>query len=201
MISLQGELARQKIFRDASGRRSFATFPLKVKRVAVLTDLTDESQAAVDYTVSLAEYFDARVTLLHVCPPGNSAEFFSGILTHTELFPGILTIGGSGNHRPNADLDLLRLQAEIRRRGPSCEACLRCGRYAEQAFAVAADRSADLLVVSEQHLNWFASFTEEDHEGMLLRGAPCRLVAVADQPMIAPCPQTSGMKEILQGED
>lgn len=192
--SLQSEMARQRIFRDASGRRSFATLPLTVKRVVVLTDLTPESDAAVDYTVNLAEYFDARVTLLHVCPAQTSTEFFSGMLTNTELFPGILTIGGSGNRRPNADLDLLRLQTEIRRRGPRCDACLRCGRYAEQAFAVAADRAADLLVVSEHCLSWFASFAKEDREGTFLTDAPCPLVVVGDQPTIAPCPQFSGTR-------
>ena len=188
MTSLQTELARRKIFRDASGRRSFATLPLTVRRAVVLTDLTNKSQAAVDYTVNLAEYFDARVTLLHVCPPETSTEFFSGITANTELFPGILTIGGNGNRRSNADLDLLRLQAEVRRRAPRCEACLRCGRYAEQAFAVAADRAADLLVVSEHHLSWFRGFVEETREGTFLTGAPCPLVAVADQPTTAPCP-------------
>ena len=164
MTTLQSEIGRQKIFQDVGGRRSYATFALTVKRVVVLTDLTPESDAAVDYTVNLAQYFDARVTLLHVCQP----------LTYAEFFPGV---------------DLLRLQAEIRRRGVRCDACLRCGPYAEQALAVAADRAADLLVVSERHLSWFRSFTEEDHEGTFLIGAPCPLVVIADQPTIGPCPQ------------
>jgi nucleotide-binding universal stress UspA family protein len=190
-ITLQNEAGRQKIFRDAAGRRSFATFALTVKRVVLLTDLTHQSDTAVDYTVNLAVYFDARVTLLHVCPPSTSTEFFPGILTHTELFPGVLTIGGNDERGSIADLKLLRLQVEIRRRGARCDACLRCGRYAEEAFRVAANRAADLLVISEHHLSWFRSFTEEDHEGTFLIGAPCPVVVIADQPAIAPCPQLS----------
>lgn len=176
MLTLQSEIGRQKVFKDAGGRQSFTTFALTVKRAVVVTDLTPQSAAAVDYAVNLVLYFDARLTLLHVCPP----------LTYTEVSPGILTIAGNGVQRPNADLELLRLRAEIRRRGPRCDACLRCGLYAKEAFRVAADRAADLLVISEHHLSWFRSFTEEDRGGTFVIGAPCPLVVIADQPANKP---------------
>ena len=188
MATLLEETARQRIFLDAAGRRSFATFPFTVKRVVLLTDLTHESDSAVNYAASLARYFEARVTLLHVCSPSRNAEFSHGMRTHTELFPGLLSIGGNNEWRSTADLDLLRLHAEIQHRGVRCDACLRCGRYAQEAFKVAANRSADLLVISEHHLSWFRSFTEEDHEGTFLIDAPCPVVVVADEPAIAPCP-------------
>jgi nucleotide-binding universal stress UspA family protein len=189
--TLKNRVGRQRIFQDAARRQSFATFALRVKRVVLLTDLTHESDAALDYAANLARYFEARVTLLHVCPPPAATEFFPGIRTNTELFPGILTIGGNNERGSTADLDLLRLQAEVRRRGARSDACLRCGPYANEAFRVAANRAADLLVISEHHVRWFRSFIEEDHEGPSLIGAPCPVVVIADQPAIAPCPQFS----------
>jgi nucleotide-binding universal stress UspA family protein len=191
ITTLPSRAGRQKIFLDAAGRRSFATFALRVKRVLLLTDLTHQSDAALDYAANLARYFDARVTLLHVCPPPASTDFFPGIRTHTELFPGVPAIGENNEYGSTADLDLLRLQAEIRRSGARCDACLRCGPHAKEAFQVAANRAADLLVISEHHLNWFRSLTEEAPTGTYLVGAPCPVVVVADQPAIAPSPQPS----------
>jgi hypothetical protein len=42
-------------------------------------------------------------------------------------------------------------------------------------------------VISEHHLSWFRSFTEEDREGTFLSDASCPVVVVADEPAIAPC--------------
>jgi nucleotide-binding universal stress UspA family protein len=191
ITTLPSRAGRQRIFLDAAGRRSFATFALRVKRLLFLTDLTHQSDVALDYTANLARYFDALVTLLHVCPPPTPTDFFSGIRTHNELFPGILNIGGNNERGSTADLDLLRMQAEMRRSGARCDACLRCGPPAKEAFKVAANRAADLLVISEHHLAWFRSLTAEDPTGTFLVGAPCPVVVVADQPAIAPSSQPS----------
>jgi nucleotide-binding universal stress UspA family protein len=166
--TLQSDVSRQKVLEDWSGRRSFSMFPFDLKQLVVLTDLTKESKHAVDYAVSLAEHFQAGLTLLHVCAP--------------------LTVRESYFDLPSIDVerDLLRLERAIGLKHTPCRACLRQGRFGEEAFKVAEERSADLLVVSENNLSWFRSFIQEDYNGKFILDAPCPVAVISHRETTAP---------------
>jgi nucleotide-binding universal stress UspA family protein len=166
--TLQSDVSRQKVLEDWRGRRSFSMFPFNVKQLVVLTDLTKKSEHAVDYAVSLAQYFQAGLTLLHVCAP----------LTVRESYFDVPSI--------DVERDLLRLATAIGLKHTPCRACLRCGRYREEAFKIAEERSADLLVVSENNLSWFRSFIQEDYNGKFILDAPCPVVVISHRETTAP---------------
>jgi nucleotide-binding universal stress UspA family protein len=166
----QSDLGTQGLLWDWSGRRSFEKYWLNVKQLVLLTDLTKESEHAVDYALSLAQYFQAKLTLLYIFAP----------LTVREAYFCVPSI--------NAERGLLRLEAATRLKHTQCDACFRCGRYAEEAFKVAEERSADLIVVAESNLSWFRYFLHSDYRGKYVLDAPCPLVVVTDQPAIAPRP-------------
>src|SRR5262245_54110209 len=77
--TLRSDVSRQKVLDDWSGRRSFSMFPFNVKHLVVLTDLSKESDHAVDYAVSLAQYFQARLTLLCVSAPLTVRDSYYGL--------------------------------------------------------------------------------------------------------------------------
>src|SRR6516165_5752551 len=76
MTILQSDVRRQKVLEDWGERRPFSMFPFNVKQLVVLTDLTKETERAVDYAVSLAQYFKARLTLLYVSAPPTVRESY-----------------------------------------------------------------------------------------------------------------------------
>jgi len=159
--SIEG-ISRQNVFQDRAGRRSFSTFPFNVKQLVVLADLTKESEHAVDYAVSLAQYFKAGLTLLYVSAPLTVRESHFGVLS-TEV-----------------ERDLLHLETAIRLKHTPCNACLRCGRYGEEAFRIAKERSADLLVIFEDNLSWFLYRIQEDFNGNFILDAPCPVAVISD---------------------
>jgi nucleotide-binding universal stress UspA family protein len=167
MTAIQSDVSKQKVLEDWIGRRSFSMFHFSVKQLVVLTDLTKQSEHAVDYAVSLAQHFQAGLALLYVCAP----------LTVKESYFDIPSI--------DVERDLLRLETAIGLKHTPCRACLRC-RYCEEAFKIAEERSADLIVVSEYNLSWFRSFIQEDYNGKFILDAPCPVAVISHRGTTAP---------------
>jgi len=136
--------------------RSFSLLPFNVKQLVVLTDLMKESGHAVDYVVSLAQYFRAGLTPLTV----RESHF--------------------GVSSTDVERALLHLETAIRLKHTPCSACLRCGRYGEEAFRIAKERSADLLVIFEDNLSWFLYRIQEDFNGNFILDAPCPVAVISD---------------------
>jgi nucleotide-binding universal stress UspA family protein len=162
MTILQSDVRRQKVLEDWGERRPFSMFPFNVKQLVVLTDLTKETERAVDYAVSLAQYFKARLTLLYVSAPPTVRESYFCV-------PFI-----------DVERELLHLEKAIRLKHITSTVCLRRGRYGEEAFKVAEERSADLLVISKNNLNWFSYFIKEDYNGKFILDAPCPVAVISD---------------------
>jgi nucleotide-binding universal stress UspA family protein len=167
MTAIQSDVSKQKVLEHWIGRRSFSMFHFSVKQLVVLTDLTKQSEHAVDYAVSLAQHFQAGLTLLYVCAP----------LTVKESYFDIPSI--------DVERDLLRLETAIGLKHTPCRACLQC-RYGEEAFKIAEERSADLIVVSEYNLSWFRSFIQEDYNGKFILDAPCPIAVISHRGTTAP---------------
>jgi hypothetical protein len=55
-----------------------------------------------------------------------------------------------------------------------------------EAFKVAEERSADLLIISENNLNWFSYFMKEDYNGKFILDAPCPVAVISDRQTTAP---------------
>lgn len=159
--TVQSDLRRHYLLQDWMGRRSFEKFRFAVKQLVTLTDLTKESANAVKYALSVAQHFRARLTLLYISTPFRASDSCVTII--------------------NAERNLLRLEAATRAKYKQCDACLRCGPYAEVAFKVAEERSADLLVVPESNLSWFRYFIHDDYDGSFVLNAPCPVMVVADE--------------------
>jgi len=63
-----------------SGRNRF---PITFERILVPTDLTVESERAVEYGLVLAQRFGAHLTLLHVCKESYAVEYMRGLYAWT----------------------------------------------------------------------------------------------------------------------
>src|SRR5262249_31939480 len=90
---------------------------LEIRRILVPTDLKKESQPALQYAMSLARVFGAKLTLLHVYQEPYSIEYLRG--PHT--------CGAVGRYRRGVEDALVALAAEVRENQVACNADFRGG--------------------------------------------------------------------------
>jgi hypothetical protein len=94
-----------------------AKLGLEIRKILVPTDLRKESQAALQYAISLARVFGAKLTLLHVYQEPYSVDYLRG--------PN--ACGAIIRHRRGVENTLEALAAEVRENQVACNADFRCG--------------------------------------------------------------------------
>jgi nucleotide-binding universal stress UspA family protein len=112
---------------------------LGVRRILVPVDFSEPSAKALRYAVSFARQFDARITLLHVCPvPYYPAEFGG--------FPTIVPVD-----EPPTKAIKHRLEENARRFIPEPmrgRTLLRTGAAFDEICRAARDVKADLIIIA-----------------------------------------------------
>ena len=69
---------KRKTIKPAEATRgavTTSTLPLRIKSILVPLDFSPSSKMALDYAVSLARQFKAKLTLLHVVEPMGTPDF------------------------------------------------------------------------------------------------------------------------------
>ena len=141
------------LVRARCGQHCFPRFPARLNHVLVLSDLTPASQPALEFALEVADYFQARLTLIH----------------------GGETVCGADDQ---ARTRLLCLVWETQRRHPDASVCLALNRRPEQVWAAATAREADLIILPQVILRRFRRLVTSQDGRERLRGAPCPVVVV-----------------------
>jgi nucleotide-binding universal stress UspA family protein len=135
---------------------------MEIRRIVVPTDLATDTRSAVDMALSIAERRGARVTLLHVAPPGTKARGgeFERRSDEKKVLEQMHALAGEGRD----DVELTLQIAE--------------GDPAEEVVAASRTLEADLIVLAihgrEGVSRWFVGGTAES----VVRNTFCPVMVV-----------------------
>ena len=146
-----------------SGRNRF---PITFERILVPTDLTAESERAVEYGLVLAQRFGAHLTLPHVCKESYAVEYMRG--PHA--------CDAVSNERMYFKKTLKSIAEEVKKRYADCGFEFRGGVPCEEIVTTAKERDIDLIVISTHHYNWLTRLAYGCDAEQILRHAPCPIL-------------------------
>jgi universal stress protein A len=145
-----------------------ARLPTTIKRVLVPTDLTNESQSAIEFGLLLAQRFGAGLTLLHVYQRPYAIEYLRGPDTSEEVWKRRIYF-----------VDTLKFFANnVKVRYADCDTEFREGELCEEIVNTAKDREVDLIILSTHHYNWLTRLAYGCDAETILRHAPCPIVVL-----------------------
>ena len=148
--------------------RRRAPFPTSIKRILVPTDLTNESQRAIEFGLLLAQRFGARLTLLHVYQRPYSVENLRCSDTSDELWKQRMYFVNTLQFFAN----------NVKERYPDCDSEFREGEPCEAIVNLAKEQDVDLIIVSTHHYNWLTRLAYGCDAEKILRHAPCSIVVL-----------------------
>jgi len=154
--------------RIGPGKRSIESrdrtrFPSSVKRILVPTDLTIESEKAIEFGLVLARLFGAQLTLFHVYHEPYSIEYLRGPCAYNAVLE---------NRRYSASI-LNSIAEDVKKRYSDCDAEFCDGVPSEEIVRMASEQKIDLIVVSTHHYNWLGRLAYGCDSERILRDAPC----------------------------
>jgi universal stress protein A len=142
-------------------------FPVKVKRILVPTDLTNESDRAVEFGLVLAKLFGAHLTLLHVYQdPSYAVEYVLG--PHDS--------DRAQQERTYFEKTLKATAEDVRKEYADCDSEFRDGVPCEEIINTAKERDIDLIIISTHHYNWLTRLACGSDAELILRNAPCPIL-------------------------
>jgi len=145
-----------------------ARFPTSIRRILVPTDLTNESQRAIEFGLLLAQRFGARLTLLHVYQRPYAVEYLRGPTTSEEVWKQRMYF-----------VNTLKFFANnVKERYADCDTEFREGEPCEEIVNMAKERDVDLIIISTHHYNWLTRLAYGCDAETILRHAPCPIVVL-----------------------
>ncbi|HYY30025.1 MAG TPA: universal stress protein [Chthoniobacterales bacterium] len=151
---------------------SSGQFPNAVKRILVATDLTRESERAIDFALALAKRFCAHLTLLHVYHESYPLQYLRG--THA--------LEAMREERAHFLHALELAGSKAKERYSDCDIEFHEGEPWNEIVSTAKERKIDLIVISTHHYHWLERFICGSDADEILRRAQCpTLVVHADQ--------------------
>jgi nucleotide-binding universal stress UspA family protein len=164
---------------------------IAIRRILCPTDFSAFSARALEHAVTLAEWYEAALTILHVVPGTMVAASELGYLANPMLLDATL--------REPIQADLSTLVAAARRGGLEAEGELRDGTPAAEIVRVAQELHADLVVMGTHGRNGFQRWVLGSVAETVLRRAACPVLTVA---ALAPDrPSPTFLKRILCATD
>jgi nucleotide-binding universal stress UspA family protein len=118
--------------------------PTAAKRILVPTDLTNESERAIEFGFVLAKLFGAHLTLLHVYKEPYAVQYLRGPYACDAVL----------QERMHFESTLNSIAEEVRKRYADCNTEFRAGEPCEEIVKLASERGIDLIVISTHHNNW-----------------------------------------------
>lgn len=144
---------------------------LRVRRILVPVDFSKPASKAVRYAVSFARQFDAKITLLHVCPiPYYPAEL-GGIPT---VIPP---------NEPPVTLIHDRLEAEAKRlipEGMRRRPLIRVGAAFDEVCKTAGELKSDLIIIATHGHTGLKHALLGSTAERIVRHAPCPVLVVRE---------------------
>ena len=137
--------------------------PVNVERILVPTDLSAESEKAIEYGIVLAERFGAHLTLLYVYKESYAVEYMRGPQACDEVL----------KERMYFKSALKSIAEEVKKHYADCDFEFRDGVPCEEIVNTAKERGVDLIVISTHHYNWLTRLAYGCDAEQILRYAPC----------------------------
>ena len=146
-----------------------STLPLRIKSILVPLDFSPSSKRALDYAVSLARQFKAKLTLLHVVEPMGTPDFAAS-------FPLMMEddklMAAAKNELEHA------LKAARVPRGLVERILVRFGRSFHEITEAARTRKADLIIISTHGYTGLKHALLGSTTERVVRHAPCPVLVV-----------------------
>ena len=143
--------------------------PAHIANILVAVDFSDSSKAALDYALSIADRFDAAVTLVHAVEPYIHQE---DLLLETSLED----IDARWTRKQKEELEILR-QSTVRNGTPST-VIVATGVAWTQIVETAKSRSADLIVIGTRGLTGLKHVLMGSTAERVVRHATCPVLVV-----------------------
>jgi len=142
----------------------------EIREILVLTDLTVESRKAITYAVTVAQTWNAHLTLLHVYKEPHNLQYMRG--SHV-----CEAIVGQRQYSKNA-LELLGEQAK--KQYANCDTEFRDGTLCEEIANSVRDLQADLMIIGTHENRWFQRIAYGSDAEAIIRLAPCPVLVVRE---------------------
>ena len=150
--------------------------PIKIKRILVPTDLSNQSDKAIEFGLFLAKHFRAKLTLLHVYQEPYATQYARG----PDAYNVVL------KERSHLQNSLESIAKDVRERYADCETEFRDGVPCEEIVDTAKQLDIDLIVISTHHYNWLTRLAYGCDAEQILRHAPCPILVLKVQPGLVP---------------
>lgn len=145
-------------------------FSMQVRHILAPTDLSNESRKSITYVMRLAQHFQAKLTLLHVCEMSDAGTDSSNAPASEEF----------QQHIARAKLSLLSLHDVVRAQYSNTELCFRWGEPGDQIFATARSLGVDLVAFSTHDFAWLRHFVDGGNRAEILRATPCPVLILCE---------------------
>lgn len=173
---MQSKRLPNKTVWTSSNRRSWSVPGSPVTHILAPTDLTADSRESVAWAGRLARGFDAKLTLLHVCPGSERAD-----IPFSPLYAGQLELDGrrvlEESHK--AERTLRAMRDRIRVHHSLTEDCFLLGDPGSLILWVARESDVDLMVISTHYYNSLDGLFDEANSDKIIRDAPCCVLVVS----------------------
>lgn len=140
----------------------FSTGEIDLNRVLVAHDFSRDSELALNYGLSLAQKYQAEVTLLHVLPSAGRGE--------PEL---AWSASSTGNAYTFVSQKLQQAIPKEAFLWCNCVNAVRCGKASEEIVAYARERDVDLICIGASGSDWTLGKLFGSNVDRVLRQAPC----------------------------
>jgi nucleotide-binding universal stress UspA family protein len=142
-------------------------FPVKVKRILVPTDLTNEGYRAIEFGLVLAKPLGAHLTLLHVFQdPSYAVKYVLGPHNNDR----------AQQERTYFEKTLKATAEDVRKEYADCDSQFRDGVPCEEIVKTAKERDIDLIIISTHHYNWLTRLACGSDAEHILRNMPCSIL-------------------------
>ena len=145
--------------------------PTGIKRILVPTDLTKESNRAIEFGLVLAKRFGAQLTLLHAYREPYAVQYVRG----PHAYDAVL------EDRTYFENTLKSIGEDVRKRYAHCDVEFRHGMPCEEIVHTAKELDVDLIVISTYHHNWLTRLAYGCDAEQILRHAPCPILILQVQ--------------------
>ena len=144
-------------------------FRTGIRRIMVPTDLTTESDRAIEFGIGLAKQLGAHLTLLHVY---QDPYYVMGYALGPQAGD---TAPELRSHFANA---LESLAKNVQQEYAECDIEFRDGMPCAEIVSAAKERDIDLIVISTHQYNLFARLAFGCDAELIVRDAPCPVLVL-----------------------
>ncbi len=141
-----------------------------MREILVPIDLPVENREVIHYAVTLAETWNAHLTLLHIYKEPYNLCYLRGLHVHDAI----------ERHRDLMQQKLQQFGEEVREQYPKCATEFREGTPGEEIVKAANDLQADLMIVGTHANNWFQRIAYGSDSEVIVRWAPCPVLVVGE---------------------